>query len=78
MGIVPAGFLVLEYIQFKSSYKLSHIKTKTTVQMQASLIPMKGREAGQRKFKPEEKRDKKSSRNDQRRQKHEEKRNCFE
>jgi len=46
--------------------------------MQASLIPMKGREAGQRKYKPEEKRDKKSSRNDQRRKKHEEKRSCFE
>lgn len=46
--------------------------------MQASLIPMKGRDAGQRKYKPEEQRDKKHSRNDQRRKKHEEKRNSFE
>lgn len=46
--------------------------------MQASLIPMKGREAGQRKMKPEEGRNKKNTRNDQRRKKHEEKRSCFE
>jgi hypothetical protein len=46
--------------------------------MQASLIPMKGREAGQRKYKPEEQPSKKSSRNDQRRKKHEEKRSCSE
>jgi len=39
---------------------------------------MKGREAGRQRMKPEEKRTKKPSRNDQRRQKHEEKRSCFE
>lgn len=46
--------------------------------MQASLIPMKGREADQRKMKPEERNGKKNTRNDQRRKKHEEKRNCFD
>lgn len=46
--------------------------------MQASLIPMKGRESDRQKMKPEEKRDKKNSRNAERRRKHDEKRSCFE
>ena len=68
MGINLQGLLVLEYLH----------RNKLNTHMQASLVPMKGREAGQRKYKPEEQPSKKSSRNDQRRKKHEEKRSCSE